>query len=58
MRDISLTALYAFNAESSFDIFSELDLPGLKIRAILGLYVKSNLLFLNLKGVSTFLLLQ
>ena len=52
LRDISLLALYVFNAESSFEIFSEFDFPGLKIREILGLYVKLNLLFLNLNGVS------
>ena len=37
LADISLFALYVFNAESSFDIFSEFDFPGLKIKAILGL---------------------
>ena len=52
LRDISLLALYVFKAESSFEIFSEFDFPGLKIREILGLYVKLNLLFLNLNGVS------
>ena len=51
LRDISLFALYVFNAESSLDIFSEFDFPGLKIRAILGCK-KLNLLFFNLNGVS------
>ena len=48
----SLLALYVFNDEFEFEIFSELDFPLLKINEILGLYVKLNKLFFNLNGVS------
>ena len=40
--------------ESSFEIFSVFEIPGVKINDNFGVYVKFLKLFFNLKGVSVF----